>query len=77
MVRSYEADNVWYNFLSDWKCVLIEWNPYLWSVVVNPNIDEAEIFFDKWKLAEFCENSCKNKKTCTQLIKNEIINLIW
>lgn len=66
-----------YDYLAQWECVLVKWNTSLWKVLVNPNPKDANIFFEKEKLEEFCNSVCKKTSICIDKTKEEILGMMW
>lgn len=75
--RPYEKKTQNYDYLAQWGCVLVKWNAALWNVLVNPDPNNANIFFEKEKLQEFCRGVCKKTDICIDKTKEEILNMIW
>ena len=52
---------------------LIESDPSL-KAIVNPNRDDAQIYFNKLQLAKHCtKDHCHHRKSCTEDIREKLI----
>jgi len=76
MSRVYEDPIVQYDYLAEWKCVLIKWNSDLGKVLLNPSNADPKIFFNLDDLKTFCSKFCPRKMICEDAIKDEILNLM-
>lgn len=71
--RAYEDNKNAYNYLCDGN--LIEWNQDL-NIVVNPDPKNAQIFFTKKELLNYCL-LCDKKNECEKDKKERLLNILW